>query len=173
MDSRKDILDKAKKLEELAIRGVGGERDNAKTFLISYKKKHAISDQELRFHRQADEFKNVSVDDFLNGLAQELFGIGLQLFRAGIRAIIGNSDKLNKMASKEVPVTWEYDPNTYTYTGRIGHLTLFDIQETRKGCTLYKCANMVDTPMSFLSIILAKEFCELLAVSYQQQPIFK
>lgn len=46
-EDRNKILEKAKKLKELALRGVDGEMDNAKVMLENYMKKHNISEEEL------------------------------------------------------------------------------------------------------------------------------
>jgi hypothetical protein len=47
MQHRDKILAKALKLRELSIRGIDGEKENAKTFLEAHMVKHNITDQEL------------------------------------------------------------------------------------------------------------------------------
>ncbi len=77
MEDRKKILDKAKKLKELADRGVGGEQTNAKDFLSKYMLKHSLTIDEITAHDMSDEYKNMPAEQFVNLMLFEfaIFGI--------------------------------------------------------------------------------------------------
>jgi hypothetical protein len=72
---RTKILDKAKKLKELAVRGVGGEMQNAKTMLNSYMKKHNITDDELSGHSPSSSFVDMSDEAFMNEMIKEIIPV--------------------------------------------------------------------------------------------------
>ena len=72
---RTKILDKAKKLKELAVRGVGGEMRNAKTMLDSYMKKHNITDDELSGHSPSSSFVDMSDEAFMNEMIKEIIPV--------------------------------------------------------------------------------------------------
>jgi hypothetical protein len=72
---RTKILDKAKKLKELAVRGVGGEMRNAKTMLHSYMKKHNITDDELSGHSPSSSFVDMSDEAFMNEMIKEIIPV--------------------------------------------------------------------------------------------------
>jgi len=72
---RTKILDKAKKLKELAVRGVGGEMQNAKTMLDSYMKKHNITDDELSGHSPSSSFVDMSDEAFMNEMIKEIIPV--------------------------------------------------------------------------------------------------
>lgn len=53
---REKIIDKAKKLKELANRGVGGEQENARRMLETHKEKYNITDREIDGHSYSNDF---------------------------------------------------------------------------------------------------------------------
>lgn len=76
IDERVKAIDKAKKLKELATRGVGGEKENAKRMLDAHKEKHNISDAEIEGHKYSKDFvsnySNMSNNDFLDEILNKL-----------------------------------------------------------------------------------------------------
>lgn len=77
-EERKKILDKAKKLKELADRGVGGEKENAKTMLDSFMSKHDIKLNEIISHNyKGSKYKYMSDEQFLKEMATEFLLIGI------------------------------------------------------------------------------------------------
>jgi len=83
---RKKILDKAKKLKELADRGIGGEKVNAKYMLENYMKKHNIKMEEIESHkyRKNSAFNNMSDKEFMNEILKDVmvFGFGFLMVSA-------------------------------------------------------------------------------------------
>jgi hypothetical protein len=65
MSERNKILDKAKKLKELADRGIGGEKDNAKVMLEKWMLKHNITMNELEGHTINDTVYGNMTDEQL------------------------------------------------------------------------------------------------------------
>ncbi len=88
---RPQILAKALKLRELAIRGIDGEQANAKTFLATHMLKHNITEQELdeagQENTQAYKFYNQYFTDqkMFESFLVEFFGtpglIAYKLFK--------------------------------------------------------------------------------------------
>ena len=66
------IIDRAKKLKELAERGISGEKDNAKRMYDLHKQKYNLTDEQVVGHKYTESFKvdlsNVSNDEFLNSM---------------------------------------------------------------------------------------------------------
>ena len=78
MESRKKILDKAKKLKELAERGVGGEKENAKAMLEKYMFKHKISDAEMySYESTSSDYSKMTDEQFLKIIIIEFIPIGI------------------------------------------------------------------------------------------------
>lgn len=69
MTGQAQIIDKAKKLKELAERGIDGEKDTAKRMYGVYKEKHNLTDAQVMGHSYTESFKvdssNFSNEDFL------------------------------------------------------------------------------------------------------------
>jgi hypothetical protein len=78
---RKKILDKAKKLKELADRGVGGEMANAKEMLSKYMEKHNITFEEIESHDYSSDtvFSGMSDKEFLNEMLKDVLAVGIGL----------------------------------------------------------------------------------------------
>lgn len=83
-EDRNKILEKAKKLKELALRGVDGEMDNAKVMLENYMKKHNISEEELDgFNKTYSSsgftasYQNMTDDEFFKEIIKEFIPVGL------------------------------------------------------------------------------------------------
>lgn len=72
MTGQAQIIDKAKKLRELAERGVDGEKETAIRMYAAYKEKHSLTDDQVVGHRYTESFKvnysNVSDQEFMNNL---------------------------------------------------------------------------------------------------------
>jgi hypothetical protein len=79
MESRKKILDKAKKLKELAERGIGGEKENAKAMLEKYMIKHEISDAEIYSYKPSSDsdYSKMTDDQFLQLIIIEFIPVGI------------------------------------------------------------------------------------------------
>lgn len=103
---RTKILDKAKKLKELADRGVDGEQVNAKDMLEKYMAKHNISIDEIGGHNISGSiYANMSQEEFYKEMVSDLIIVGLDLLFFNIN---GNKSKfkehrdnsLNNLADK-------------------------------------------------------------------------
>lgn len=103
---RTKILDKAKKLKELADRGVGGEQDNAKDMLEKYMAKHNISFAEIGGHSISGSiYANMSQEDFYKEMVSDLIIVGLDLFFTKINSSKSKftkerDNKLNNLVNK-------------------------------------------------------------------------
>ena len=77
-ENRSKILEKAKKLKELADRGVGGEQDNAKDMLEKYMAKHNITMDEITgFDSSNSMYANMSDEKFMKIMFNEFLAFGL------------------------------------------------------------------------------------------------
>ncbi len=75
---KKIILDKAKKIKELADKGVGGERENAKAMLNSFIKKHNLTLEEITGHEyKKSKYNQMSDEQFLKEMAAEFLVLGI------------------------------------------------------------------------------------------------
>jgi hypothetical protein len=163
---RKKILDKAKKLKELADRGVGGEKDNAIRMLSAYMEKHNITDNELTGHKLDDNtFRGYTKEQIYAMFAEELNMRGLFVAAKGYVNLMKNNDKLqqlkNKIADKQKTIRWDYDSKNFSYTGYVGSENLFDIQQTSDGALLYRAGkSKFEKEIEFKSIDDAKKYCE-------------
>lgn len=86
IENRTKIIEKALKLQELANRGIDGEKDNASRMLDAYKKKHKITEQELKSTSLNDsEFLNMTPEEFLKHMDFDLkiLGFGLLIYALG------------------------------------------------------------------------------------------
>jgi len=97
---RQKILDTAKKLKELADRGVDGEMASAKVMLAKYMEKHNITIDEIEGHTISGDsiFKNMSDKQILNEILKDLltFGIGWMISSL-FGAQTGNAFKQNNL----------------------------------------------------------------------------
>ena len=163
---RKKILDKAKKLKELADRGVGGEKDNAIRMLTAYMEKHGISDTELTGHKLDDNtFKGYTKEQIYAMFEAELNMRGLFVVAKGVVNIMKNGDKLqqlkNKIADKQKNIRWEFNQNNFSYAGYVGSENLFDLQQTSDGALLYRTGkSKLEKEIPFKSVDEAKNYCE-------------
>ena len=168
MDSpRKKILDKAKKLKELADRGVGGEKENAIRMLDAYMQKHNISDSEISSHKLDDRiFSGYTKEQIYAMMAEELDMKGLHFYAKSFVNLMKNQDKLTEIMQRgrkkaPVKIKWVYDNNTFTHRGYISDKVLFDIQQTKSGSILYEAGGIkLEQEKNFNSVDEAKEFCE-------------
>ena len=78
-EDRNKILSKAQKLKELAVRGVGGEMDNAKSMLDVYMKKHNITESELAGFTAIpnSNLSHLSDEEFMQEMIIEIIPVGL------------------------------------------------------------------------------------------------
>lgn len=79
-EDRNKILSKAQKLKELAVRGVGGEKENAKTFLATYMKKHNITESELTGYVASGnplDLSDMSDEEFMREMIIEMIPVSL------------------------------------------------------------------------------------------------
>jgi CO dehydrogenase/acetyl-CoA synthase epsilon subunit len=76
MITQAQIIDKAKKLKELAERGIDGEKENAIRMYALYKTKHNLTDEQVIGHAYTENFKvnfsNASNDEFLKAMDEFL-----------------------------------------------------------------------------------------------------
>ena len=79
MESRKKILDKVKKLKELAERGVGGEKEKAKSMLEKYMIKHEISDAEISSYKPSSDsdYSKMTDEQFIQLIIIEFIPVGI------------------------------------------------------------------------------------------------
>ena len=165
ISERQKILDRAKKLKELADRGIGGEKVNAEKMLIIYKEKHKISDNELNAHKLDKEvFKGYTMQQMYSMMAEELKMEGYYLMAAGVVGLLENllqvQDLKTKYAERNA-IRWEYNPDAYSYKGFVGSDYLFDIQQTRTGAILYKSGRkQLKKELAFNNVEEAQEYCE-------------
>lgn len=82
-EERHKIIDKAKKLKELADRGVGGEKENAKRMYEAYKKKHKLTDDDVKGHEYSEDFRkefaNMTDEQILEVIGKGLIILGVGL----------------------------------------------------------------------------------------------
>jgi hypothetical protein len=73
MENTTSVFERAKKLKELADRGVGGERDNARVMYDRYCKKHNLSDEAVNNFRygKASRYVSMSDEDFLKEMISD------------------------------------------------------------------------------------------------------
>lgn len=170
---REKILDKARKLKELADRGEGGEKENAINFLKVYMEKHNISEKELYAHKIKDEsqFRGFSTDTMIKNMVAELQAKGLMIQAKTIEYIHSNNRIINNLKIRMTPrpiLTWVHDERNFTYRGICNDIVYFDIQQTKVGATLYK-SNGISVNMKFNSLDSAIHFCKELFNSNNQQ----
>jgi len=163
---RKKILDKAKKLKELADRGIGGEKDNAIRMLSAYRENHNITDNELNGHKLDDNtFKGYTKEQIYAMFTEELNMRGLFIVAKGYLNLMKNNDKLqelkNKISEKQKNIRWEYNEDDFCYIGHVGSENLFDIQVTSDGASLYRTGKVnLDKEIKFKSVREAKHYCQ-------------
>ena len=82
-EEREKIIDKAKKLRELANRGVHGEKETAQRMYDAYKEKHNLTDEEIDNHEYTEDFikqfANMSDEEMLEFIYTGLIALGLGL----------------------------------------------------------------------------------------------
>lgn len=165
-EERIKILDKAKKLEALAKRGVGGEQENAYRMLGAYMKKHNISENELKYHRQNEEtFKGLTKEEIYRQFEEEMNMKGLFILGKGTAHILRNRDKLQQLKNngkeKIVEIEWKENQRNFTSKGYINGILVFDIQQTKNGAALYPTERyQIQQQMDFNSLQAAKDHCE-------------
>lgn len=80
-EDRSKILSKAKKLHELAVRGVDGEMDNAKKMLAIYMEKHNITQEEINGYSSNDysnsNLSSMTDEEFIKEMITELIPVGI------------------------------------------------------------------------------------------------
>ncbi len=103
-EERAKIIDKAKKLRELANRGVDGEKDTAKRMYDAYKKKHKLTDDEVDGHEYTDDFVNYtkgkSDEELIEEMAKGLIILGVGLIFSLLSGIFDDRKGSSKSNSK-------------------------------------------------------------------------
>lgn len=160
---REKILDKARKLKELADRGEGGEKENAINFLKIYMEKHKISEKELYAHKIKDEnqFKGFGTDAMIKNMVAELQAKGLMIQAKTLESLHYNNRIINNLKLKinaRPALQWFHDERNFSYKGMYNDVVYFDIQQTKDGATLYR-SNGISANMKFLSVDAAIFFC--------------
>lgn len=162
-EERIKILDKAKKLKALADRGVGGEKENAYRMLGLYMKKHNITENELKFHRNnEDTFKGLTKEEIYQQFEEEMNMKGMFVWGKGMANMMRNRDKLQQFKSKiskPVEIEWRENEQNFTVKGYVNGYMIFDIQKTKNGAVLYPTQKLT-TEMEFDSVEKAKEYCD-------------
>jgi len=93
-ENRSKILDKAKKLKELADRGVGGEQDNAKDMLEKYMLKHSIDINEIQGHTTSNStYSNMTDEQFYKEMLTEFISLGLGVLFSKIFKVNFDTEK--------------------------------------------------------------------------------
>jgi hypothetical protein len=166
IEERKKILDKAKKLDALAKRGIGGEKENAYRMLGAYMAKHGITENELKFHRHnEDTFKGLTKEEIYQQFEEEMNMKGLFIFGKGQANIMRNRDKLKQFKGREtakpVEIEWHENKNNFTFKGFVNGTLIFDLQQTKSGAVLYPTHRLeITEDMEFDSLDKALEYCE-------------
>lgn len=94
---RARIIDKAKKLKELADRGVDGEKETAQRMYDAYKKKHNLTDEDVKGHKYTDDFIN-EIKNMTDEQLLEVIGSGLIILGVGlIFSLLSDSFKSKKI----------------------------------------------------------------------------
>lgn len=166
-EERIKILDKAKKLEALAKRGIGGEKENAFRMLGLYMTKHNITENELKFHRQNEEtFKGLTKEEIYRQFEEEMNLKGMPIFGKGMSSVMRNRDKMmtqfkGREKPKPIEIEWHGNEKNFTIKGFINGVLIFDIQETKSGATLYPTVKFeLQNNMEFNSLEEAMQYCE-------------
>jgi hypothetical protein len=99
---RNKILDKAKKLKELADRGIGGEKENAKVMLEKYMLKHNITMNEIQGHTINDSsYGNMSDEEFYKVMLSEIIALGVGFVFSKVMKLNFNTEKhFNDLSDK-------------------------------------------------------------------------
>lgn len=99
-EERAKIIDKAKKLKELADRGVGGEKENAKRMYEAYKKKHNLTDEDVKGHEYTEDFKKnfskMTDEELLEVIGKGLIILGVGLLFSFLSNIVGDGSKKSR-----------------------------------------------------------------------------
>ena len=91
---RSEILDKAKKLKELADRGVDGEQSSAKAMLEKYMLKHNISLDEIQgYNSKSSFYGKMSDEEFMKVMFSEFLALGLGVLFSKLFKLNYNSEK--------------------------------------------------------------------------------
>ena len=160
------ILDKAKKLEALANRGIGGEKDTAQRMLVLYMEKHGISERELKAHRHnQDTFKGLTKEEIYQQFEQEMGMKGFFILGKGGANIMRNKDKLQEFRSKinkPIEIEWKENEKNFSIKGYVNGNFIFDIQKTKNGAVLYPTQKLTldEHQVDFNSIEEAKKYCD-------------
>jgi len=99
-EERYKILDRAKKLKELADRGVGGEMANAKDMLKKYMDKHKITMEDISSHNYSSDNTYSKMDDkqFLKEILVDVLTVGIGL----IFTSIFDKSKFDSLSKKSI-----------------------------------------------------------------------
>lgn len=96
---RSKIIDKAKKLRELANRGIDGEKETAKRMYDAYKEKHNLTDEEVDGHEYTDEFfkefANMNDEEMLEFIGKSLIVLGIGIIGSYLFSSFGNENNNN------------------------------------------------------------------------------
>jgi len=97
---RAKIIDKAKKLKELADRGVDGEQETAKRMYDAYKKKYDLTDEDVNEHSYTEDFynqiKDMTDDEIIEFIAKGLIVLGIGLLFSFLFSSVVNKNSKNK-----------------------------------------------------------------------------
>lgn len=164
-EERNKILDKAKKLDALAKRGVGGEKENAYRMLGAYMAKHSITENELKYHRQnQDTFRGLTKEEIYKQFEEEMNMQGLFIFGKGKINMMRNEDKLRQLKNKinkPIQIEWRDNEKNFTTKGYVNGVMIFDIQKTKNGAVLYPTNRLeLAESMEFDSLEKAVEYCD-------------
>jgi hypothetical protein len=97
-EERKKIIAKARKLNELAKRGVDGEKENAQSMLKMYVEKHKITDKELNDSTtDYSSLLDMSDTDFMNEMIKDFIPMGIGL----IFSRFTNNNNMKSQSNKE------------------------------------------------------------------------
>ena len=98
-EERKKIIAKARKLNELAIRGIDGEKENAQSMLKMYVEKHSITEKELNDNTtDYSSLIDISDADFMNEMIKDFIPMGIGL----IFSRFTNNDNMKSQSKKEL-----------------------------------------------------------------------
>jgi hypothetical protein len=100
------ILSKARKLKELADRGIDGEKETAGRMYEQYKIKHKLTDEQVKGFNKKSQYDKMNYNDFIKN-NQDLYNligvtIGIALLQLMSKKHPSMRSKMNEIIDKAV-----------------------------------------------------------------------
>lgn len=96
-EERINIINKAIKLRELSIRGVDGEKDNAKRMYDAFVIKHNITNDEINTssYKNNNEYANMTSKEFFKHIEVDINMLGFSMVLVGLGRLFKNDNVSN------------------------------------------------------------------------------